>query len=229
MAVSIFEHLLPRSTTWKLTAGKRLRQLFEGLEATATAARQAIDGVHDDIFPATTTELAAWETQLGLRGSPSVLTEAVRRQRIAGVWGAIGSPTQPNLERVLAAAGFSGVYAYDWFEPNSNPAVPRDPTTGDGRVISKKGFFTASDYAPAGHPDMLAGDSRAYAGNLLGVGVIEKTEPIDPAAARHYIYVGGSTFGADAQVPAVRREEFEALVLGTRPAHKGVILFVEYV
>ena len=51
----------------------------------------------------------------------------------------------------------------------------------------------------------------------------------DPATWPFYMYVGGPNFGDVAEVPAIRRYEFEALLLKIRPAQLWIGVIVRYV
>ena len=75
----VFEHLLPRSRVWQMKVASVLREFFMGLSSLPQAARDFIDQVYLDLYPADTRELGEWENQFGLPDAS--LTEQQRRDR----------------------------------------------------------------------------------------------------------------------------------------------------
>src|SRR5687768_9476272 len=108
-----FEHLVPRAQAWRLGLGKQLRRLFEGLVPSFEREREFADDVYLDLFPDTTRELEAWESQYGLEPAPSD-SEATRRLALAAEWAATGGQSPAYIQGVLQAAGFD-VYVHEWW------------------------------------------------------------------------------------------------------------------
>lgn len=119
------KHLLPRGRAWRLTIDKTLRQFFSGVAGLPTNVKGYADDVYDDLFPDTTRELDAWESQWGL---PEVgLTTAERRTRLAATWAQIGGQDPRYIQDTVQAAGFDDVYIHEWWVPASSPVEARNP------------------------------------------------------------------------------------------------------
>jgi hypothetical protein len=127
----IITHLLPNARAWRITADKTLRKFLRGLTGAGADVKRFFDLVFLDIFPGTTRELDAWESQFGL--TDSGLTETQRRDRLAATWKAVGGQSPSYIQQTLQAAGFD-VYVHEWWEPGTEPAIgshtcatPRNP------------------------------------------------------------------------------------------------------
>lgn len=121
MFLRLFKHLLPRARAWSITIAGPLRQFFEGLAASIGApVRLYLDLILLDLFPDTTRELELWEAQFDLRYT-SGLTEAARRERLAGAWQALGGQSPRYIQDTLRGAGFD-VYVHEWWVPGSEAA-----------------------------------------------------------------------------------------------------------
>ena len=170
----IFQHLLPKARAWRLTIDKQLRQFFEGLTILITNYTKYDDEVYEDLYPNTTRELDAWDSQFGLLNTG--LTDAERRTRLDGAWKAQGGQSLDYIQTTLQNAGFQ-VFLHQWFVPGSEPVpgiklcvTPRDPRdflrpefTGvttifeavDGKVIMVDGneeAFDGNTTEPVGYP-----------------------------------------------------------------------------
>ncbi len=92
---------LPDSTAWRLTIAKTLRSFFEGLAGAPADARNFVDLVFEDAFPATARDpngaLSEWEKQFGLTPSSSAL-EVTRRLALAAEWAATGGQSPSYLQ-----------------------------------------------------------------------------------------------------------------------------------
>ena len=128
----MLQHLLPNARAWNITVDKPLRRFMQGLSTIGSDAKDFTDSVYDDISPATTRELDAWENHFAL---PPVagFTEAQRRDRLDGRWKALGDQDPRYLQDTLQAAGFD-LYIHEWWTPGDEPApnvkacvTPRDP------------------------------------------------------------------------------------------------------
>lgn len=85
--------------------------------------------------------------------------------------------------------------------------------------------------AVCGHPTMLCGGDSASCGNGVDYASTSKIYSIPDGVQYwpHFIYIGGEVFPSLADVPVVRRGEFEDLVLKIRPLGKWVGILVNYV
>ncbi len=125
---SIFQHLLPQSLSWEITPVKQLRELFDGLTILGEESKQFTDDVFLDVFPQTTRELPAWESQFNLLNAEN-LTEQERRDRLDAAWSATGGQSPRYLQDLLQANGFD-VYVHEWWDgADEQPRTVRNPNT----------------------------------------------------------------------------------------------------
>jgi len=75
-----------------------------------------------------------------------------------------------------------------------------------------------------GEPGFVLGE------NTGGTRFVPKvyTIPDDPDTWPFFVYIGSQIFGVQADVPAVRRIEFERMILKYFPEHLWVMLFINY-
>lgn len=122
---------------------------------------------------------------------------------------------------------------------SGNPAITSgdpDATAGStlgptGRLLVNKISSTIGKaQATAGDPATTAGAPEATAGTSGGFVTSEKTYtiPSDPDTWVHFWYVGAATFPDKADVPGVRRDELDTLILKLKPAHTWVGLLANY-
>jgi hypothetical protein len=162
MSLRLYQHLLPRGAkAWDIIVNKQLRQLFTGLVGFKDDAVAFLDAIWLDMFPAYTRELTAWEATFGLDRLD--LTEAERRERLAGLWAATGGQDPRYFQDTLQAAGFD-VYIHEWWEvPAADPPVARNPYLALGGVQPGCG----DPDAECGEPIMECGNSTATNGSML--------------------------------------------------------------
>jgi hypothetical protein len=161
---NMIRHLLPNARAWRVTIDKKLRQFFEGLAGTGEDVKTFIDDIWLDIFPATTRELDAWDTQFGLRDTG--LTEQQRRDRLDATWKALGGQDPRYIQDTLQANGFN-VFVHEWWEPGTEPApgvkqcvTPRSPL-----LVLRREFTLTSPRVDCGEPLAQCGEAFAEAGN----------------------------------------------------------------
>jgi len=168
----IYRHLLPKARAWLLFPGKTITQFFVGLTGLPADIRVFFDSIWDDISPQTTRELEAWERQFNLT-DPGTLTEAQRRDRLAGAWQAMGGQSPRYIQDTLQDAGFP-VYVHEWWEPGP-PTVPvTPPVVRDPRVYLRGSSLPANfltglgeTLAQLGEPVMLLGNTNEPQGYPL--------------------------------------------------------------
>lgn len=235
MFLRMFQHLLPNSKAWRITAEKRLRQFFQGL---ANANESIVDFANDvyfDLFPATTRELTEWEKQFNITVGNNP-TETDRRNRLLAEWQSTGGQTPAYLQAVLRSAGFD-VYVHDYFAPGAVHIAPARNVVSS--VVSPSYILKNGDtvstplmIAACGEPLMQCGEYSAQCGYFDAF--LLTTEYIDPASINptkypYFMYIGASVFPNRASVAASRRAEFEALILKICPAHLYKSVLVNYV
>ncbi len=242
--LNVIRHLLPRGRAWDTTLNKPMRKYLSGIGAVLADVRLQLQLALADVWPNYTRRLDAWDEQLGL---PEVnISEGERRVRLAAAWRPAVGQGLDTLQEALQASGFN-VYVHNWWVPGTEPAPGQtgSPTIRDPAVLlSNKQARQAR--VDAGEALAEAGEALALAGNSLiapppplgfllvniiqtDAGRVEYNIPTDPAQFPHVIYIGAEVFGDYADVPRARREEFEALCLKLRPAHKWLGMLINYV
>lgn len=170
-----YKHLLPRAKAWSLTVRKNLRDFFEGLVGLPDDIRVFLDNVWLDIFPETTRELDAWESQWGLPAT--VTAEQDRRDRLDATWKALGGQDPRYIQDTLRGAGFD-VFVHEWWEEGSDPPVLRNPllhlrrTAQPGPLLVECGEVLAQ----CGEAVMDCGNSA----NPLGYPLVNKLFSTEP-------------------------------------------------
>jgi hypothetical protein len=235
----LIEHLLPRSIAWTLQPGphegrigKRLRQYFEGLAGLPHDIRIFIDRVLLDVFPDTTRELAAWETQFGLRPGGS---EPERRAKLEQAWSMSGGQSPDYIQRTIQDAGFTDVFVHEWWA-SGPPYVARNPFDYIGELLigtyQCEGSTPWECFDPApGQPlaphcdDTLVSDP-GYIVNLDLTRRAPPPMPTDPARWPYVLYLAGETFPDPALVPASRVAELKELILRVKPTQQWIVLII---
>lgn len=239
--INTFKHLLPTGRAWTLTVEKTLRKFFEALAPETEKPREFADDIFLDIFPATTRNLSEWEQQFGLFNNK--LSDAQRRARLAAAWRDVGGQSPAYIQAQLQANGFN-VFIHEWWEPGTEPAVNvhGTPTVRNPNSVLNPQYTLTVPGVDCGEALAACGEEFAECGNYTGgVGyplvnkfvydsdIIGYTVPSDATKWPFFMYVGGPNFGDIAEVPAIRRFEFEALLLKIRPAHLWIGVIVRYV
>jgi uncharacterized protein YmfQ (DUF2313 family) len=248
--LKIIEHLLPNGRSWRLTSGKSIRSLFDGIGATiGDYTKSFFDEIFNDIDPQKTRALKSWEKQFALRSTG--LTEQRRRDILEATWKAVGGQDPRYIQDTLQAAGFN-VYVHEWWEPINGRVcggsingdvipIARDPFdylddgTGalpnlmfDGGLDTQDGGSTSCDGArqvPAGYPlvnKLMILEDGIYVEKKYAMPDSETTYP-------YYLYIGGEVFPNQAYVKTNRKEEFENLCLKICPTEQWLGVLVTYV
>lgn len=100
-----------------------------------------------------------------------------------------------------------------------------------GYPLVNKIYYTAPDVvALCGEDFMECGEAEAECGNFYEFTEQQKTYavPYDPARWPYFLYIGGAPFGALAQIPRERQDEFEALCLKICPLQQWLGILVQY-
>ena len=200
-----------------------------GLSGFPVAITEYFDLIWADLFPDTTRELTAWEAQFGL---PQLgLTEDERRERLLGYWQATGGQDPSYIQATLQASGFD-VYVHEWWEvPAAAPPVARDPASATYLLVNKLYRALLAYTCACGGAQARCGEARARCGDHEGF-VWRRAEydaPTDPTLWPYFLYIGGSTFGDEVDIPANRMDEFEDLCLKMCPAHLWIGMYINYV
>ena len=167
--LSMFKHLLPRGRAWSITIEKTLREFFDGFSSVGKDAREYVDDVYLDLYPATTRELDAWEVQFNLQ-SGQVLTDEQRRERLDGAWKLTGGQSPSYIQSRLQSLGFN-VYVHEWWIPQTEPdvgvdawATPRNPVSN--LTLEYSGSFSN---VSCGESNSLCGREKAMCGGSFQV------------------------------------------------------------
>lgn len=246
----VFQHLLPDSLAtrirlgsapWKIGDGSRIGdpglviggnpgrrtidRFFHALAAPFVAARSFVDGVYGDLFAADTRELTRWELQFGLTRA---VATADRRSNVDAAWRATGGQSPRYLQDIVQSAGFD-VYLHEWWQT----PIPYDPRAYTILAASIGTVQCGEPLAQCGEPSALCDGSVAVdVGYLVNGGLSTQAPPAvpsNPATWPYFLYWGGETFGARAEVLNARRQEFERLLLKLCPAEQWLVTMVDYV
>lgn len=254
--IKIFQHLLPTGKAWRLTIDKQLRQFFDGLTFLITDSKSYTDLVYRDLFPQDTRALDEWEAQFGLQAG--TLTTQERRDRLDAVWAAEGGQTLAYLQSTLQAAGFSVFLHEWWSDTVPTARNPHDvlsdpasagwtfgnPAYTFGNPAATFGGGGGSGYALVNKivktepvfPNTFGNPAYTFGGATSTFGFFETFAPkqvlypipLDADTWPFFLYIGGQTYPQLAQVPASRRNEFEALCLKICPAQQWLGILVNY-
>lgn len=255
----IFEHLLPRSPIWRLSVGKQLRQLFEGLAGSISDARENADQIWATVDPQTTAELPTWENQFGLWGKG---TDAERRASLQAAWSETGGQSPAYIEAQVRAAGFD-VYLHQWWTDDQpleqTQCGMQSAMCGDVAAECQErtwltwcknpllfaqqpqiGAIQCGEAGPSPIPMAQCGESAALCsdelrnepGYIVNMQLTTNTPPPipnDPDKWPYFLYWGGLNFPERATVPKARELEFKRLVLKLCPARDWLVLLVDFV
>lgn len=229
MSLKLFQHLLPKGRAFFITAEKSLRSFFAGLAIENDTIKTFIDKVWQDIDPQLTRELDAWEAQWGLWDSTPLTTQQ-RRDRLDGAWKAVGGQSPSYIQETLQGAGFD-VYVHEWWS-SGPPYVARDPASA-GFVMGPGPDVVTEPYEATGCGETIAqcGEPLMQCGNTTGFTVLTSypTAPATTTLWPYFLYIGGATFGTNANIDADRRNEFEFLCRKIAPAQQWLGFYITYV
>lgn len=232
LSLRLIQHLLPRTKTWSLPYGSTIRKYCQGLaDGLVDPAREFIDGVWDQMWPATTDELAEWEQELGCLGAGTV---AQRRLSLAAELRATGGQSGYYIQSIVQAAGFD-VYFHGWWDPVG--AAVRDPnnyteTAHSGTDQCHGTIDTIQDQCADVDTDtpprcdfFLANDVHYVVNESLSR-LAPPPLPTDTSLYRKFIYWCGEEFGTYAVVDADRILELRRLLLKLCPGESWLIILV---
>jgi len=258
MLVRVFQHLLPRTKTWRIRetspgwtigddheidedglfigssddGGPMLSRFFSGLATALEPVRDFFDGIFLELFPDSTTELAAWEAQFGLQPNPD---DAIRRANLAAEWAATGGQSPAYINGVLAAAGFD-VFVHEWWSSGPPTYVARDPhdyTTppliGSVQCSAFPSQPQCSAFATQPQCNRFLANDPHYIVNRNLTNVAPPPVPDDPTKYPFFVYYGAETFPDHASVPASRRNELERLLKKLTPSQHWIVTLIDYV
>lgn len=224
-----------------------IRRFFIGLSGLPTSVRSFADLIWFDIFPSTTRQLSEWEVEFGLPNTG--LTEPERRERLANSWASQGGQTVAYIQSVLNGAGFD-VKVWESVAPGDvppagsatcptviNPLAHLDPTSTDpvpplGYALPNGTYVTEiNNTMECGELVMECGEPEAECGQYSGYSETPTPHIVtnDPDKNPFYLYISGDTINDVAQIPQIRRQEFEELCLRIRPTSSWLGLKVEYI
>lgn len=114
-------------------------------------------------------------------------------------------------------------------------AVCGETIGAGGKLLVNKGpgdfVFLYENENYCGDPESVCGEPDVVCGGVIGFGLLpfQYVIPDDPDKWPYFIYVGGETFPDFADVPAIRQDEFERLILKYFPGQLWVGLLINYV
>lgn len=232
--LNIIEHLLPRAEAWKTAISRDLTKTLDGLSESWQEAKDYVDQVYLDYFPATTRYIREWEKEFGL---PPAANETNARLNVDAAHKATGGQSPYYIQTVLQAAGFD-VYVHGPWE-TTDPYVARDPrpyvtapvygTIQFASPAAGQEFFTAEVNPDDGtfnaQPRFDGAVTNVnYWDNLTLQPRMPPQIPSNPVYWPFFLYIGGATFPNQAVVPTERMAELERLICQLRPLHYWIVL-----
>ena len=232
----MLQHLWPLSLAFSTDKqDKQFTELNQGLTILGGEVKNFTDDVYGDLFPETTREIDAWETQWNLPFN-SLLTEQARRDRIANAWASLGGQSPKYIQDTIQGAGFTNVFLHEWWVlPAGAPPVANDPNVildGNEDLLVNIINFTTKDFITGlGEVIMECGETEASLGNYTAF-VFREVEyeiPTVPELYPYFLYFGDVTFPNRTTVPVEREAEFKELLLKICPAQQWLGLLIDYV
>ncbi len=110
-------------------------------------------------------------------------------------------------------------------------ALAMDGSTQEpvGYPLVNKILEASDEFIGDGSAQMQDGGAAAQDGGVLTIyAQIQYLIPVDPATRPFFLYIGGETFPAQANVQASRRDEFEDLCLKICPTEQWLGILVNY-
>lgn len=232
----MFQHLWPISIAFDTTKeDKQFTELNKGLSGIGVEVKTFTDNVYGDIFPETTRELTAWETQWNLPEN-TTLTEQERRDRLTNAWSSLGGQSPKYIQDTIQGAGFTTVFLHEWWDLAQLPlAVAHDPNVilaGDEDLLVNIITFTEKDFITGlGEVIMECGEADALCGQYTQFlfKEVEYLIPTNPELYPYFLYFGDATFPNRTTVPLDRKEEFRELLLKICPAQQWLGLLIDFV
>lgn len=204
--INTLRHLLPNARAWRLTTQKTLSRFLAGLSGSLEDAKSEIDLVFNDINPLKTRKLDKWENHFSLRDTG--LSDEGRRNRLLGEWRAFGGQDPKYIQDTLQAAGFD-LYVHEWWEPNTNPPVARNPFTHlwDGVALPQIIMGAGHDNAYCGGSLAFSSSQTSPAGYPLVNKVLESTQ--SPIGCGHNSFVcGGAQAYCSSEITAYGQKKY---------------------
>ena len=182
---------------------------------------------------------AAWKARGGQ--SPGYLQNVLRTAGFdvyAHEWWYYDGPTRktrnPNdyLDLIVyAPAAVCGEPEAVCGEPD---AVCGEQFSAGGYVLVNKGpgesYLIPSAFVCCGELDAVCGEPEAVCGETIGLRFVPKTYPLptDPTKYPYFVYVGAEIFPDLADVPLIRKIEFERMVLKYFPDQLWIGMLINY-
>lgn len=162
--LNALRHLLPDSTAWRLIVDRLLKKYLTGLSSVGSDVVGFVDDVSDDLLPATTRELPAWQKQFGI---DALGGDAAQRADLAAAWAATGGQSPAYLQSILHAAGFANVFVYDAFD-QTDVSISKYDNTFSSNLTAQDSSPRGFSFGCGGRIMYMCGDSgnRVYQYNL---------------------------------------------------------------
>lgn len=226
--IKITRQLYPTGRAFKMPFDGYFESLSFGLAQSEMRAYNDSVSILDSLLPDsdrfTADDATDWERRLGIYTNTSV-SLASRKLAILRKMAAPGSnPAKGNykyIEQQLQAAGFD-VYVYE----NRFFNYP------SGYVTQNPADLYAGILSVAYHGDFQHGDVQSgyYINNIVANSIYNEVDICFNTGPdlKSTFFIGGSTLGSLANVPASRKLEFRQLILQLKQVQDKAILFIQY-
>lgn len=228
--VKVFDRLLPRSRAWSLIIDRTLKKFFHGLSILPQMVEEQIASVLLEAFPDTTTYLSDWSLFFG---SPTTLDS----DELETEWGAFGGQSPQYIQSILLTAGFNTLFVHEWWVPDSNPPVARNPFSPVNLIDSS--YVLVNDLTEVdknytyqfGDGSQLEPTPGPQFGEYDGYYLRMKKYPCPNIASEYpvYWYVCDETWPNYALVEQSKFRTLIRLLYKIKPVHTRIILRVTLV
>lgn len=232
MGIKPFSRLAPSGHAWKNLPSSALKKVFGVFDTKLRAAASDLDVTAKDAFAESTTRLATWESELGLRAASN---DTVRRTALDQALRSTGGQSLQFLQDTLQAAGFNVWVHSSW--ASQNPFVVRDPRAyADPPEYGTELCTDNVDWHQPQCTDTPAWGQAQMNGIVGGTNYFDNITlqdtylppiPADPNAWPFFLYIGGQVFPQYAQIDMTRFDELRRLICKHRPLRHWIILRVQ--
>ncbi len=225
--MKLSKQLFPTGRAWWVPANGYFEKLLTGLLASEARAYDDAVSILDSALPDndnfTVDDAAAWEKRLGLITN-SLVSLADRKLAIKRKMAHPGLiPARQNylyVQGQLQAAGFN-VYVYenrfvDYYEGYVTKTMEEWKTPSEIQYGQIQ--YGQQQYGPNYEQILVANNIDEALDADFDVG----------PTLRSTFFIGGSTAGIQADVPAIRKDEFRQLILKLKPAQMVAYLLINY-
>ncbi len=216
--------LLPNTTLFSSIKDRFFTILIKSLGSVPKEAHDYNSQNLTDIHPDTTTRADDWSSQFGFATEQTTT-------RLTAEWQQEGGQSPNYLQEQLHAAGYTGLYVHEWWEPGSSPVTARNPIPyindfQPNNLLVNHVNYSFLDLAQCGD-DYQCGDDL-QCGDNEGVRFEEKIYPHPAVADQYpfYFYVCAETWPNFAALTPDEVDDVKRIIYKIKPMHLRCVLLV---